>query len=284
MQEPKQRTAEDYAKALEGISAILDAADLVLSFIPGGSTPKAVAKLATHLPKVKAAVDAAPAMLEKASPLIDKVGAVAPDAARKAASAVTSAAGGAGKAVGDAVSAQADAIAQTFRDAADAREEERARREARKLIFDSAGVSQSAETFLKNWAAHNVPGKAAPLKYLGYSGCYVTVVTEGVVKESDFGRMKNVFVGQSVDLGAAIYADFIGLGNVDVYADVKYKQHVYVLLYPCAEADMEKLHDSLIVALDADKSYNAPKTGLQACIVEAETDLGAGRVSDAVES
>lgn len=39
----------------------------------------------------------------------------------------------------------------------------------------------------------------------------------------------------------SIHDDFIGKGNPDVYADVKYKQHVYVLLYPCQEDRLDQL-------------------------------------------
>ena len=60
-------------------------------------------------------------------------------------------------------------------------------------------------------------------------------------------------------MGEAIHDDLIGLGNVDVYADVKYKQHVYILLYPCPMDKIDELETSLIAALDADASYNKPR-------------------------
>lgn len=39
-------------------------------------------------------------------------------------------------------------------------------------------------------------------------------------------------------------------------ADVKYKQHMYILVYPCAPDKLDELEASLITALDADQSYN----------------------------
>ena len=60
-------------------------------------------------------------------------------------------------------------------------------------------------------------------------------------------------------MGKAIHGDLTGLGNVDVYADVKYKQHVYILLYPCPMDKIDELEASLIAALDADVSYNKPR-------------------------
>lgn len=57
-------------------------------------------------------------------------------------------------------------------------------------------------------------------------------------------------------MGKSAFDDFTGRGNADVYADVKYKQHVYVLLCPCAKERLDQLEESLITALDADRSYN----------------------------
>lgn len=65
-----------------------------------------------------------------------------------------------------------------------------------------------------------------------------------------------MYAGKSDNIGASIYSDLTGGGNVDIYADVKYKQHVYVLLYPCAPKKAGQLESFLIIALDADESYN----------------------------
>ena len=43
---------------------------------------------------------------------------------------------------------------------------------------------------------------------------------------------------------------------MDVYADVKYKQCVYILVYPCLSEKIDELEASLVTALDADRSYN----------------------------
>ena len=92
--------------------------------------------------------------------------------------------------------------------------------------------------------------------YLAYPGCYVVLTFGRGVKQDDYGKFRDVFVGASANMGAAIRADFIGLGDPDVYADVKYKQDVRVLVFPCAEENIDRLRQSLIVALDADMSYN----------------------------
>lgn len=60
-------------------------------------------------------------------------------------------------------------------------------------------------------------------------------------------------------MGASIHAAFIGLGNSDVYADVKRKQHVYVPLYLCVKDKLDEFEASLVTVLDADEAYNQEK-------------------------
>lgn len=74
----------------------------------------------------------------------------------------------------------------------------------------------------------------------------------------DYSEYRDIYVGKSLSMGRSVYDDVSGKGDVDVYADVKYKQDVYVLLFPCREDKLDQLKGSLVVALDADASYNAP--------------------------
>ena len=91
---------------------------------------------------------------------------------------------------------------------------------------------------------------------MAFGGCYVVAVYARAVKKGDFSSFRDLYVGKSDDVGASIYGDLTGEGNADVYADVKYKQHVYILVYPCAPDKLDELQASLIAALDADRSYN----------------------------
>ncbi|WP_322354023.1 hypothetical protein [Paratractidigestivibacter sp.] len=53
------------------------------------------------------------------------------------------------------------------------------------------------------------------------------------VKKGDFTGFRDIYVGKSYSMGASAFADATGAGSPEVYADVKFKQHVYVPLYPC---------------------------------------------------
>ncbi len=111
--------------------------------------------------------------------------------------------------------------------------------------------------FLENWETQRRLDQRTGDGYLAYSGCYALATYATSVKKDDYGSFRDIYIGKSCNMGASIHDDIVGRGNVDVYADVKYKQHVYVLLYPCSEDKLDDLEHSLIVALDADTSYNA---------------------------
>lgn len=114
----------------------------------------------------------------------------------------------------------------------------------------------SSEQFLDNWKSREkIPGQA-PEGYLSYSGCYVIATYSSPVRKDDYSAFRELYVGKSDNIGASIYSDLTGGGNVDIYADAKYKQHVYVLLYPCAPEKAGQLESFLIIALDANESYN----------------------------
>ena len=325
------RTAKDYTDAL---SQVLDVADIVISFVPGASAARGVAKIATKaIPIARQATNVAQKVVEANPDLADKAVAktreaasTAAEAARKAGAnaakaapgafekaghafgggfgkaretlkgAAGKAAGVAGKAAGVAGAAAgaagsvAHGAAAKVKDAAAPRDEEKSRREARRVLLEGAGVRLTPEKFFENWNQHAFvaqsgssaaggalaassmqaqgavsaqsiaqPQAIAPASaagYLAYPGCYVVLTFGKGVKQDDYGKFRDVFVGASSNMGAAIRADFVGLGDPDVYADVKYKQDVRVLVFPCAEENLERLRQSLIVALDADMSYN----------------------------
>ena len=58
---------------------------------------------------------------------------------------------------------------------------------------------------------------------MGFSGCYVIATYAHAVKKGDFSKFRDLYVGKSENVGDSIFKDLTGRGNVDVYADVKYK-------------------------------------------------------------
>lgn len=247
-----KRSAEDYVNAA---NAVIDIAEIAVSFIPGGSAAATVAtKALKYAPKARLIINHLPDVAPVAGQVASKIQDKAPDALSGQAEKFFGAARGAATAVTERGQAAGAAIKRSI----DEKAQEKARREARRALLDGAGIRMSVSQFLENW---NAQEKLAQVHdgYLAYCGCYAIATYSSAVKKDDYGSFKGIYIGKSENMGSSIHADIIGLGNVDVYADVKYKQHVYVLLYPCEPSKLDILESSLITALDADASYNAPK-------------------------
>lgn len=249
-----RRTAEDYVNA---VNAVIDIAEIAVSFIPGGGAAAKVAtKAIRYAPAARKLVSKIPDVAPIAGQVAGKLQQKAPDAVGEQAEKLAGAAKGVAAAVGERGHAASDAIKKSF----DARAQEKARREARRALLDGAGIRMSVQQFMENRATQAKLSDRAGNDYLAYCGCYAIATYAGSVKKDDYGSFRDIYIGKSQNMGQSIFADVIGAGNVDVYADVKYKQHVYVLLYPCEPEKLDVLEASLITALDADASYNAPKT------------------------
>ena len=260
----EERSAQSYVDALNAVIGIVGMA--VPLIVPGGKAAKGVgvaapiaAEAARAIPKVAPAVaPAAKKVAEGAAKTPHIIG----EGAGRVAGHVLRGAG----AVGGALGSAKDKLAG----AKDARAQKRARELARRTLLDGAGVRMSATAFLESWSNQaklgasklgaDKLGAALGRGYLDYPGCYVILTCPTAVKKDDYSHYRDLYVGAAPRMGEGIYRDFIGLGNPDVYADVKYKQHVYVLLFPCMPDDVDDLRASLITALDADESYNRPRT------------------------
>lgn len=252
LEAPLKRSAEDYVNAA---NAVIDIAEIAVSFIPGGSAAATVAaKALKYAPKARLIINHLPDVAPVAGQVASKIQEKAPDALSGQAEKIFGAARGAAAAVGEKGQAAGDAIKKSF----DVRAQEKARREARRALLDGAGIRMSVSQFLENWDTQEKINQAEG-GYLAYCGCYAIATYPGAVKKDDYGSFRDIYIGSSENMGASIRADIVGLGNVDVYADVKYKQHVYVLLYPCEADKLDVLKASLITALDADISYNVSR-------------------------
>ena len=250
----EERSAQDYADAM---NAVLDIAEIAVGFIPGvGAAAKAAQVAPKAIRFARGAAAAIPAVAPVVGPAAKKVADHAPEAVGQRIDTAATAVGGLFKGVAGAVGGAVDAAGSAVKGALDEKAQEEARRAARKAILDGAGVRMSVATFRDNWDMNANVAPVSAGSYLNYCGCYVLAVYGSTVKKDDYGTFRDIYVGASTDMGKSIHDDISGKGNIDIYADVKYKQHVYMMLYPCAEDKLEALKDSLVTALDADKSYN----------------------------
>ncbi|MBU5404866.1 hypothetical protein KQI08_02895 [Paraeggerthella hongkongensis] len=203
--------------------------------------------VATHRSEIKAAAEVAAGVAAEVAP---KVAPVAKSAADKAAAAARQARAS--------VEQAAQGVSDARTEAKGQKEEQRVRRSAVKDVLQAAAVKLSSREFLESWdkmAGFDPEGVA---HYLEIPGCYVILRCKHAVRDDDYSSYHGVYVGSSVNLGASIREHLIGLGNPDVYADVKYRQPVYILAFTQAEG-IEENRKGLVDLLGADESYNKPK-------------------------
>ncbi len=137
----------------------------------------------------------------------------------------------------------------------DAKEQVKATEEVRKRTVASSLPPITAKDFFKNFEGNVADGSELESGYMGFVGCYA-IVTMKSSREKDLSAYKDVFVGCGKSVGLAVYSQLRGLGNIDVYADFKFKQPMWVLSYPCDEDELGPRFADLLQSLQAVDSYN----------------------------
>lgn len=127
--------------------------------------------------------------------------------------------------------------------------------EARNRAITSSISSVSAEEFFKNFEANISDVNDLKTGYMAISGCYV-ILTMKSNREKDLSEYKDVYVGCSDTIGFDVYSQLCGFGNVDVYADFKFKQPMKILIYPCDTDQLESRYASLVQDFQSVSSYN----------------------------
>ena len=249
----ENRSANDYATALSIVAAIAGiAADV---FFPEGKVFKkganVAATLTTALPRVKEVSETLRDNADVLSPAFDAVREKTPKAANSLAKPAKEAVEKIATAATDAASKVTTPLAEGI----ESMKADKARKEARGRIIHHAFGTLSTEKFLADLEAHDAISGGKGEGYLGNSGCFI-FLTLGKGHKKELADYKDVYVESAANMGKAIKDQLDGRGNIDVYADVKYDQNVNILIYPCEESGMEQMKEALIVALDADQSYN----------------------------
>ncbi len=127
--------------------------------------------------------------------------------------------------------------------------------EARNRAITSSISSVSAEEFFKSFEANISDVNDLKTGYMAISGCYV-ILTMKSNREKDLSEYKDVYVGCSDTIGFDVYSQLCGFGNVDVYADFKFKQPMKILIYPCDSDQLESRYASLVQDFQSVSSYN----------------------------
>lgn len=137
----------------------------------------------------------------------------------------------------------------------EAKEQEIAAAELRKRAVTSSMAPMTAEGFYKSFESSVADTSKLDSGFMGITGCYA-IITMKSSREKDLSAYKDVYVGYSKSIGLAVYSQLRGLGNIDVYADYKFKQPMWILCYPCNEAEIGPHFAELLRSLQAADSYN----------------------------
>lgn len=137
----------------------------------------------------------------------------------------------------------------------DEKERQKSLEAARKKAVASSLPPISAKEFFENFE-NNVSGETDLSDgYMAIAGCYA-ITTMKSDREKDLSAYEDVYVGCGKSMGFSIYTQLCGFGNVDVYADFKFKRPMMILLFPCEEKDLETRYEALVRDLQAEISYN----------------------------
>lgn len=196
------------------------------------------------LQDVKKAVDIGKEAMPLIKPIVEKHGPKVADQAEKMM-----------HQAGSAVDGAKDFIAAKIQQHKDGKVQKKTLEENKKKAVASSLPPIPADEFFKNFESNISDAADLSNGYMAICGCYA-IITLKSPKEKDLSEYKDVYVGCGKSVGLSVYSHFRGLGNVDVYADFKFKEPMKVLLYPCEENEMSIRCAELAESLQAFESYN----------------------------
>ena len=139
-----------------------------------------------------------------------------------------------GKQAADSLGGARDSFLSKSQAIKDKKERRKSLEAARKKAVASSLPPISAKEFFENFE-NNVSSEADLSDgYMAIAGCYA-IATMKSAREKDPSAYENVYVGCGKSMGFSIYTQLCGFGNIDVYADFKFKRPMMILLFPCEE-------------------------------------------------
>jgi len=112
---------------------------------------------------------------------------------------------------------------------------------------------------LLQWVQLNSEDDAVRLANLGVldsSGCFVIATYGKFDRGGDPTDYRGIFVGKAECVGDGIAQTIAPSGNADVYADIKYKQNVWVYVFTSVPEKLDEKYEALVELLEARDSYN----------------------------
>lgn len=263
----------DFADAAKAVASIMGK-------IPNDKIKAAAKAVRAAAPVVGVAAQAAPAVAKAVAPTAKKAGHAVAGAAGSAKDKVAGAAGYAKEKAADAARSSKVVVADKVASARLKHQERQAQREARQSVLAGAPAFVDASDLLAQAGDGSV---FQTTSFLDYPGCYAAVTYGKLPKSKDLAAYQEVQVCFAPDMGASMHADLTGSGDPDVYANVKYKQHVRFYLYPCSAEDAHELLPSLMGVLAEGENAEAENSVSDREDIAQEMGVEASVRSDGVD-
>ena len=238
--------------------------------------------LVTHSDDITKSLSSLAKMLDAAKGLMDKAGDVVPidelinKAEVDAGEGADGAAPAAGGQPGNKLQLKAPAFLVKARDAVtDFADDQKTNFEYRKLerqmlkavhdlrrkVLEGATMKLSVKQLAEELASSAEDNVMAGLGVLDLPGCFAIARYAKFELGKDPTGYTGIYVGKDKCVGEGIARTIEPTGNADVYADLKYKQNVWVYVFTCPAAKIDEKYDALVQLFAAGDSYNRVEMG-----------------------
>ena len=134
--------------------------------------------------------------------------------------------------------------------------------DSRRKVLESATIKLSVKQLAEQLASDKESGPIVGLGVLDLPGCFAMARYGKIELIKDPTSYTGIYVGKDACVGEGIARTIAPTGNADVYADIKYKQNVWVYVFTCPTDKLDEKYDALVQLFAAGESYNRVEMGV----------------------
>jgi len=129
--------------------------------------------------------------------------------------------------------------------------------DAKKTVLNGANIKMPLTKLVEQLNSDDEAVRLANMGVLDASGCFAIAKYGKFDRGGDPTDYQGIYVGKALCVGDGIAQVIVPSGNADVYADIKYKQNVWVYVFTCVPDMLDEKYEALVNLLEAAQSYNA---------------------------
>lgn len=128
--------------------------------------------------------------------------------------------------------------------------------DSKQKVLEGATMRLPMTKLVEQLASDDEAIRIANLGVLDASGCFAIARYGKLDFGKDLTDYTGIYVGKDACVGEGIACTILPTGNSDVYADLKYKQNVWVYVFSCVPDKLDEKYEALVQLLEARESYN----------------------------